>query len=87
MSENTTSFDHVTVASGLIKQVVAQIEALEERKAEIATDIKDSHNAYVAANHESPPLKAWLTLPNTMIGNQVKNPSISPKISHLLPNL
>ena len=42
MNENNASFDHITVSAGLIKQVVAQIEALEEKKAEIATDIKET---------------------------------------------
>ena len=37
-----SEFDKITVAAGLIKQVVAQIETLEERKAEIMTDIKET---------------------------------------------
>lgn len=36
------NFDNITVAAGLIKQVVSQIETLEERKAEIQTDIRET---------------------------------------------
>lgn len=37
-----SEFDSVTVAAGLIKQVVSQIETLEERKNEIVTDIRET---------------------------------------------
>ncbi len=38
---NNPEFDHITVSSGLIKQVVSQVENLEEQKAQIMADIKD----------------------------------------------
>lgn len=38
-----SSFDNVTVAAGLIKQVVSQIENLEEQKAQILADIRDAY--------------------------------------------
>ena len=37
-----SNFDSVTVSAGLIKQVVSQIETLEERKSEILNDIRDT---------------------------------------------
>ncbi|MDR1391512.1 MAG: DUF2312 domain-containing protein [Holosporales bacterium] len=37
-----SEFDGVTVAAGLIKQVVSQIEALEEKKSEVLADIKET---------------------------------------------
>ncbi len=37
-----SNFDNVTVAAGLIKQVVAQIETLEERKSAIQTDMRET---------------------------------------------
>ncbi|MBQ9335101.1 MAG: DUF2312 domain-containing protein [Alphaproteobacteria bacterium] len=36
------TFDNVTVSAGLIKQVVSQIETLEERKSQILSDIRDT---------------------------------------------
>ncbi|MDR0640552.1 MAG: DUF2312 domain-containing protein [Holosporales bacterium] len=36
-----TTFSTENVAAGLIKQVVSQIENLEEKKSEILSDIKD----------------------------------------------
>lgn len=36
-----SDFYDVTVSAGLIKQVVSKVENLEERKAEIQTDIKE----------------------------------------------
>ena len=38
----TENFDNLTVAAGLVKQVVAQVEALEEKKTEIMSDIKET---------------------------------------------
>ncbi|MDR0744620.1 MAG: DUF2312 domain-containing protein [Holosporales bacterium] len=35
-------FTEITVATGLIKQVVARIESLEEKKTEIQTEIKET---------------------------------------------
>ena len=36
-----SDFDKFTVSAGLIKQVVSQVESLEERKNEIMIDIKE----------------------------------------------
>ncbi|MDR1233864.1 MAG: DUF2312 domain-containing protein [Holosporales bacterium] len=36
-----TTFSNQNVSAGLIKQVVSQIENLEEKKSEILSDIKD----------------------------------------------
>ena len=37
-----TDFDNITVAAGLIKQVVSQVETLEEKKSEILSDIRET---------------------------------------------
>ncbi len=37
-----SDFDNITVAASLIKQVVSQIEALEEKKSEILSDIRET---------------------------------------------
>ena len=62
MSENNASFDHVTVASGLIKQVVAQVEALEEKKAEISSDIKETFDEARAQGLDVAVLKQLIRL-------------------------
>ncbi len=36
-----SNFNNVTVAAGLIKQVVSKIENLEEQKAQVLADIRD----------------------------------------------
>lgn len=48
---------NITVAAGLIKQIVSQIETLEERKAEILNDIKDVFAEAKAQGLDVPTLK------------------------------
>ena len=62
MTENNASFDHVTVSAGLVKQVVAQVEALEERKSEILSDIKDTFDEARAQGLDVSVLKQLIKL-------------------------
>ena len=48
---------NITVAAGLIKQIVSQIETLEERKTEILNDIKDVFAEAKAQGLDVPTLK------------------------------
>ncbi len=53
---------NVTVSAGLIKQVVDQIEKLEERKAEIQTDIKETFAEAKAHGLDVPTLRQLIKL-------------------------
>ena len=57
-----SEFDNITVAAGLIKQVVSQIEALEEKKAEIMTDIKETFAEAKAQGLDTAVLKQLIKL-------------------------
>lgn len=59
---NESKFDHITVAAGLIKQVVAQVEALEEKKNEIMTDIKETFDEARAQGLDVSVLKQLIRL-------------------------
>ena len=57
-----SSFDNVTVAAGLIKQVVSQIENLEEQKAQILADIRDAYAEAKAQGLDIATLRQLITL-------------------------
>lgn len=57
-----SSFDNITVAAGLIKQVVSQIETLEEQKATILSDIRDTYAEAKAQGLDIATLKQLIKL-------------------------
>lgn len=61
MNEKIASADG-SVAAGLIKQVVAQIEALEERKMEIVSDMKETFDEAKAQGLDVSVLKQLIKL-------------------------
>lgn len=57
-----SDFDRFTVSAGLIKQVVSQVESLEERKNEIMTDIKETFAEAKAQGLDTAVLKQLIRL-------------------------
>ncbi len=57
-----SNFDSITVSAGLIKQVVSQIEALEEREKEILNDKRDIFSEAKAQGLDVATLKQLIKL-------------------------
>lgn len=60
--ENNSSFDKFTISAQLIKQAVSQIERLEEDKAEIMNQIKETYDGIRSQGIDIPVLKQLIKL-------------------------